>query len=63
MVEPAAPGVPAPLATFVVPENKLLPAAPLPLGPVGPAVPGPKRLPPEGAGLGKLNMGPENDKQ
>jgi hypothetical protein len=56
-VVPVALGVAAPPAAFVVPENKLLPAAPVPLVPVEFAAPGPKRLPPGAAGFGKLNMG------
>jgi|SRR5580693_6992586 hypothetical protein len=58
VVEPVTLGVAAPPAAFVVPENKLLPAAPVPLVPVEAAALGPKRLPPGAAGFGKLNMGP-----
>ena len=57
VVVPVALGVAAPPAAFVVPENKLLPGAPVPLVPVEPAAPGPKRPPPGAAGFGKLNMG------
>lgn len=59
VVVPGALAVAAPLIAFVVPENKLLPAAPFPVVPVEPAAPGPKRPPPGGAAdLGKLNMEP-----
>jgi len=58
MVLPVALGFAAPPVAFVVPENKLPLAVPIPLVPVEPVVPGPKRPPPEDAGLGKFKKGP-----
>ena len=63
MVLPVALGFAAPPVAFVVPENKPPPAVPIPLVPVETVVPGPKRPPPEDAGLGKFKKGPGIDKK